>query len=227
MKKILELGTVILVFIGVNAFAHAHESTLLSWAQNTGSFGVSLYVATTALAIIIPVWSNLFLMPVASIMWGPFATALLSILGWLIGSQISFLLGRKFQERIMQAFPKLLASNYVEKLVSKKYPNLSLIFLRMTIPIDVLSYGLGLFAFRVSAWQNFITTLIGITPFAFLFSYFNDIPKSYSIGILSITMGLFFLYQNADGRLQLSACHALPNDYVRYPRRIKLVPCFL
>jgi uncharacterized membrane protein YdjX (TVP38/TMEM64 family) len=196
MKRILEVGSIVVLFIGINMFAHAHEATLLSLAKDAGSLGIALYVATTAIAIIVPVWSNMFLMPIASIMWGPFSTALLSILGWLIGSHIAFVLGRVFGESVKKAFPKLLSSNHVTRLVSKKHPNLSLIFLRMTIPVDILSYGLGLFAHQVTVRQNFFTTLVGVVPFAFLFSYFNDIPKMYSIGILSVTTLLFIIYSS-------------------------------
>lgn len=196
MNNIIKVIAVILIFVLVSILASFYENELINFAKNIGSFGIVFYVLTTAIAIIIPMWGNLFLIPVATIMWGPFITALLSILGWVIGSQTSFLLGRLFKNRIIKMFPGLTESNYVERLVSKKYTYTSLIFLRMTLPVDILSYSLGIFVSRITAYQNFVTSFVGVIPFAFVFSYFNNIPKIYSIGLFVSMTCFFFIYSS-------------------------------
>lgn len=196
MNNIIKVIAVILLFISVSILASFYENELIYFAKNIGSFGIMFYVLTTALAVIIPMWGNLFLIPVATIMWGPFITALLSILGWVIGSQTSFLLGRLFKKRILKMFPALIESDYVERLVSKKYTYTSLILLRMTLPVDILSYALGIFVPRITAYQNFVTSFIGVIPFAFAFSYFNNIPKIYLIGLFVSMACIFFIYSS-------------------------------
>ncbi len=194
MKHYFQVIFVIVLFIVINFFALKYESLIIDYSRSTGSFGMIVYVVTTALAIIIPVWANVVLIPIATVMWGPFITALLSIVGWVIGSQVSFVLGRLFEKRIVNMFPSLGKSNYVEKLVSKRHQFLSLIFLRMTVPVDILSYGLGIFVTRVGGYQNFVTTFIGVIPFAFIFSYSTVIHFQYSLILFGVTTTLFVIY---------------------------------
>jgi uncharacterized membrane protein YdjX (TVP38/TMEM64 family) len=147
-----------------------------------------------ALAVIVPVWSNIFLLPFGVIAWGPFMTSLLCITGWWIGSVVAFFIARTYREKILIHKPSLTTYTYIDTLISKKHPTLTLIFLRMTLPVDILSYALGLFSGHISWKQNALTTLIGITPFAFIFSYIGTFSGSVQIIILSTTTLLFFFY---------------------------------
>ena len=51
----------------------------------------------------------------------------------------------------------------------------TVVFLRMTVPVDILSYALGLFS-TISARSFFVATIIGVTPFAFMFAYVGTLP---------------------------------------------------
>jgi uncharacterized membrane protein YdjX (TVP38/TMEM64 family) len=44
----------------------------------------------------------------------------------------------------------------------------------MVIPVDILSYVVGLLT-NMSLWKYTLATIIGITPFSFIFSYGFDI----------------------------------------------------
>jgi uncharacterized membrane protein YdjX (TVP38/TMEM64 family) len=194
-KKYVDLVFVILLFVIANIVAHIYEKDLLTLGHTMGVYGVVFYFLTTVLAIIIPVWSNVFLIPIAVSMWGPLYTALLSILGWFIGSQIAFLLGRYLRKSTLIIFPSLHnESSRIKHLIDETHPLASLIFLRITLPVDILSYGLGLFAPHVTLWQNIITTVMGIIPFAFMFSYLSVLPMYFSTIVFSFTTTIFVIY---------------------------------
>lgn len=49
-----------------------------------------------------------------------------------------------------------------------------LVFLRMILPVDFLSYAIGLLS-QINFWKFSLATFIGVIPFSFLFSYGYDI----------------------------------------------------
>ena len=68
----------------------------------------------------------------------------------------------------------------LESKIPKENMFLSIIILRMTIPVDALSYALSLLSnvkFRTYA----AATFIGIIPFSFAFAYLGTIPIYYQI----------------------------------------------
>ena len=81
----------------------------------------------------------------------------------------------------------------IEKLIPQRNIFLSVIFLRMAIPVDVLSYALGLFS-SISFKLYFVATLVGVSPFAFIFSYSVLLPPwlqilFFSSGIIVLVVG--------------------------------------
>lgn len=190
----LSTFVVITLFIGAGILAHTYALEISSAINGHSFLGKIIFVAVAAFAVIVPVFSNLFLLPFGVVAFGPNVTALLCILGWWIGSVVSFAIARTYQYKLLDRYPSLAQYEYVDVLVPKKHEFFALIFLRMTIPVDVLSYALGLFSRRISWKQNAITTLIGITPFAFIFSYIGIFPPLAQAGILTATVLLFIVY---------------------------------
>jgi uncharacterized membrane protein YdjX (TVP38/TMEM64 family) len=160
--------------------------------------GYLFYFISAAVAVIIPLFTNMLLIPPAVMLWGPFVTAVLSILGWWVGSMISFYIARIFKTRLLARFPTFKKYDHIDTLISKGSSDSNkfykLIFLRMTFPVDVLSYALGFFSNKVSFRENSITTLIGITPFAFIFSYGSEMLYKNIFIITPILAIIFFIY---------------------------------
>lgn len=194
ISLILSTFFVVILFALASAIAHHYAAPISIIINNHTTLGPLLFVGMAALAIIVPLWSNLFLLPFGVVAWGPNTTAVLCILGWWIGSLVSFYIARTYQHRLLARYPSLAKYEYIDSLVSKKYEFLTLIFLRMTVPVDVLSFALGLFSARISWQQNAITTLIGIIPFAFIFSYIGTFSSSLQLEILATTTILFVVY---------------------------------
>lgn len=51
------------------------------------------------------------------------------------------------------------------------------------MPVDVLSYALGLFS-NMSHSAFLLATLLGVTPFAFVFSYLGSLPPGFQLILL-------------------------------------------
>lgn len=171
-----------------------YEYDIRAIIGSTGSLGVVLYVAMAALAVIIPLWSNIMLIPFGTAAWGAVASAAFIILGWWIGSVVSFAIGKTARPWLLRQFPKLARFDYVDRLISVHHPFASLVFLRMTFPVDVLSYALGMFSTKVGHAQNAITTLVGILPFAFVFAYIPRVDSMTSFLLLFVPALAFLTY---------------------------------
>jgi len=123
----------------------------------------------------------------------------LSVIGWVIGAQIAFLLarrlGRPFIERIF-SFEKI---NAFENYFTDKNLFWTVVFLRVITPVDVLSYALGLFS-KIKSPTFFFATFIGVIPFAFIFSYAGNLPSRLQIVIfleIIAFLGILYIVQNA------------------------------
>jgi uncharacterized membrane protein YdjX (TVP38/TMEM64 family) len=111
-----------------------------------GRVGVVAFVATSIVAVLVPLLTNLPLVPVAVLAWGPWWTAALLLSGWVIGATLSFALGRHARGWILRHFPSVARHGNIDRLIHPRHRMGSLIMLRMTFPVDVLSYALGLFS---------------------------------------------------------------------------------
>lgn len=142
--------------------------------------GVLVYILITIIAVVIAPISMVPLIPIASNLWGWFNAGIINIIGWGIGSFIVFFICRRYGVPLVKRFVSLKKINSFEKKIPKENLFLDIVLLRMIIPVDILSYALGLFSkvkFRVYA----IATIIGLIPFAFVFSYLGTVPVLYQI----------------------------------------------
>ncbi len=194
LSKVGGLIIILLLFIGADTLADTHTQEIVTMIESYGMGGKMFFTAIAMLAVVIPIWSNIFLIPFGVITWGPFLTAIFCITGWFFGSIVSFYIARIYKEWLLTKYPSLHKYDLIDSLIPDKHMFLSLIFLRMTMPVDILSYALGLFSKRIHWKQNAITTLIGISPFAFIFSYIGIFETKFQVALFSSTFLLFILY---------------------------------
>jgi|TARA_B100001971_G_C18261082_1_gene586937 uncharacterized membrane protein YdjX (TVP38/TMEM64 family) len=142
--------------------------------------GILIYILITITAIVIAPISMMPLIPVASNIWGRIPTAIILIFGWTLGSIIVFYISRKYGVPLIKKFVSLEKINKLESKIPKENLFLDILLLRMIIPVDILSYALGLFS-KVKFKTYFLATIIGLIPFAFIFSYLGTIPFYYQI----------------------------------------------
>lgn len=131
--------------------------------------GSAAYIVFAAASVVLLPFSSLPLLPLAARVFGVWLTAVLSILGWWIGCLIAFRvarLGRKYLENVTS----LEAVDRLERRIPKDIRFAGIVVLRMILPVDVTSFALGLLK-NLSFSTYAVASLIGITPFAFVWSY--------------------------------------------------------
>jgi uncharacterized membrane protein YdjX (TVP38/TMEM64 family) len=156
--------------------------------------GIALFFLSSAVAVLLPMLTNLPLVPLAVLAWGPGWTALILLLGWVVGAGLSFALGRHAQATILRHFPSVRRHAQIDRLIHPQHRQLSLIMLRMTFPVDVLSYALGLFSRRTTLLENITSTAMGGAPFAILFSWFPTLSGSAQWVVFGVSLLAFVLY---------------------------------
>lgn len=167
--------------------AHDFNAYIIKYLD-FGILGMITYVVAGIIATVIAPVSTVPVIPLVAVLWGPFLTALLSIIAWSIGSVFAFLIARYFGKPIISHFINLETISAYEKSLGDSL-FWDIVLLRMAVPVDILSYAIGLFSsMRIRAYIP--ATIIGITPFAFLLSYSSRGSFTFQIivGVLIIAM---------------------------------------
>lgn len=191
---VIGMISIFALFFLASYLTQTYEEEIKLFVQTDGNIGMFIYIIFTATAVVVAPISTLPLIPLASMLWGWLIAALLSIVGWVLGSQIAFLLARTYGKPLIEKITSLEKIKSFENTFSKKNIFWFVVFLRMTVPVDVLSYAIGIFS-NMKAAPYFLATFIGVTPFAFIFAYTGTL----SIGTQIITLAeigilLFLLY---------------------------------
>lgn len=156
--------------------------------------GIVVFVVTSAVAVLMPMLTNLPLVPFAVLAWGPWWTALLLMLGWMVGATLSFTLGRHARELILRYFPAVQRHADIDRLIHPHHRMGSLVLLRMTFPVDVLSYALGLFSRSTTLTESVLSTAIGAAPFALLFALLPTLSATAQLMVFGASTLVFVLY---------------------------------
>lgn len=188
------LTWVIGLFASAIALTHWYAAPISSALGAHGKLGFLIFFGTTALAVVLPLFSNLPLIPFAVLLWGPWVTALILVLGWMAGAAVSFTLARRMRHWMLRRFPKVLQYARIDRLIHPRHHVASLILLRMTFPADILSYVLGLFSKKTTAGENAVSTAIGGAPFALLFAFFPALPFTAQLAVFGTSALAFGAY---------------------------------
>jgi len=185
------IGILIVVgfFIMASYYVQNNLEYVKSWIGNS-FFGMLAYIDILILAVVIAPINGTPFVAIASNLWGWPLAALLSIIGWTLGAIVAFTLARIYGVPLVKKVTSLKKIQEFEKMIPEKNIFLSIVFLRMSIPVDALSYVLGLFS-KINFWQYSLATLIGIAPFAILFAYLGALPFLYQI--ITVGIGVFII----------------------------------
>ncbi len=199
-------GVLLLVLFAVSLFeANRFEEYASSISALTGLPGMVAYVLLAFVATVIAPLSAMPLLPLASSLWGPLLTALLSIVAWTLGSIVAFVLARSLARPFVVRFVDLAYAEKVTAGLMGEATFLRLVLLRMIVPVDVLSYAIGLLV-PISLARYTLATAIGVTPFAFLFSYAHVLPTWLQVASIGgAFVGLLLLYLRTAARRSLSS----------------------
>jgi uncharacterized membrane protein YdjX (TVP38/TMEM64 family) len=185
---------VVALFVAALLLVRAFALPIRAVVSEHAALGAAAFAITSVLAVLMPMLTNLPLLPVAVLAWGPWWTATLLLLGWIVGASLSFWLARRARAAIVRRFPSVQRHAQIDRLIDPRHRIGSLVLLRMTFPVDVLSYALGLFSPRTTLAETALSTALGAAPFAMLFALFPtwSLTAQALVGVAS--MGLFALY---------------------------------
>lgn len=183
---------IVLLFIFASYLAREYEENITSIVSDNSTLGMLYYVIITAVAVVVAPVSTLPLIPIASVAWGWFIAGVLSILGWVLGSQIAFLLARRYGKPLVQKMVSLERLERYEKRLPEKNIFWTVVLLRMVVPVDVLSYAVGLFS-EMKSRTYFLATILGVIPFAFIFAYTGTLSIGTQLIVYIEVAALIFL----------------------------------
>lgn len=191
----LRLGLWVLAIFGAALWLAAEFATSIQAVLLTHPrLAVLIFVATSVVAVLVPLLSNLPLVPLAVLAWGPVWTALWLLLGWVLGAAAAFGLGRHARPLILRQFPSVNRHADIDRLIHPRHRIGSLILLRMTFPVDVLSYALGLFSRHTTWAENAVSTALGAAPFAVLFALVPALSSTTQLLVFGASLLVFMAY---------------------------------
>lgn len=182
---------VVALFAAVMLLASEFETPIRETLSAHPRLGLLVFAATSVMAVLVPMLSNLPLVPLAVLAWGPAWTALLLLGGWMAGSAISFTLGRHARLLILRHFPSVNRHAGIDRLIHPRHRMRSLILLRMTFPVDVLSYSLGMFSRNTTLIETALSTAVGGAPFAVLFALYPSLPAMVQLFVFAACVLVF------------------------------------
>ena len=132
-----------------------------------------VYVSLLVIAVVCMPVTVMPLIPIATVVLGPFYTALLSIIGWSVGGAIAFLVSRHLGRPFLKTWLPLKKLDDVVANLPTRTQFWGIFLLRMTIPVDIASYALGLVK-EVKFSVYLAATVGGVSIFSFIFAYGGD-----------------------------------------------------
>jgi uncharacterized membrane protein YdjX (TVP38/TMEM64 family) len=154
------------------------------------SYGVFVLLLVFA-TICMPI-SVMPMIPMVSMVLGPFTTGILSVIGWTVGGWGAFLIARYIGRPFVSRYIRLERIDRVIGQVGTHGTFWGIVLLRLSMPVDVVSYALGFssaISFRVFA----LATLIGVVWFSFAFAYLGEALLSRDSSILVCVGGVSLL----------------------------------
>ena len=165
-----------LLFIAACGLIYVYDEKVLALATHmelTGGAGHAIYVLLLVLAVVLMPLTVMPLIPMAAAVFGPFMTGVLSVLGWTIGGIIAFLIARHLGRPLLRHLVNIEKIDSFVREIPENGRFLVIVLLRLTMPVDIVSYGLGL-SKEIRFWQYTLATLVGVSWFSFAFAYLGD-----------------------------------------------------
>ncbi len=178
-KEYFSLAGIAAVLIAAIWLVRAHAPVIRDFIGQHPVPGVFLYVLLNIVDAVVAPGATLPLIPVAVHVWGHVPAALVTTAGWTAGSLLAFLIARRWGTPLVR---KLTSIERIKRLKPYIPKNLfwSVVAIRMVLPMDAISYALGLFTDM--PWSTYAAaTALGLTPAAFVLAYLGKKTHAYDI----------------------------------------------
>jgi len=185
MKKKRLVGWTIIIFAVLGFFLYSYltkgffyflinfnQQELISFLSSFKEISFLIYILLIIVGIIFaPIHPFIFYVA-GGILFGPYISWALTMIGVTIGSSIAFKLSKRYGRGFVERHISKKNINKFDK-ISDKYGSLSIFLLRVN-PLtssDIWSYVAGLT--RIKFWKFLIWTLLGLAPAIFVQAYFG------------------------------------------------------
>jgi uncharacterized membrane protein YdjX (TVP38/TMEM64 family) len=183
-REYLSLAAVAAVLVGAVWLARIHAESLKQFIDHKPLQGVVVYIILNILDAVIAPGATLPLIPIAARAWGRVPAALVTTAGWTAGSLVAFYIARRWGSPIVKKLTSMERVKRLQPYVPKN-PFWSVVLLRLVVPMDVISYVLGLFT-EMTGPTYALATALGLTPSAFILAYIGRTPRAYDIIMFGI-----------------------------------------
>jgi len=187
-REYLTLGVLTAVIVGALLLARHYEADLREFIAGHSLSGVLLYLALNVLDAMVAPGATLPLIPIVAKQWGHIPAAVVTTAGWTVGSLLAFLIARRWGASVVR---KLTSYDRVRRLAKYIPDNLfwSVVALRTVMPMDVISYVLGLFT--TMSWEAYLgATALGLAPSALVLAYLGRRPHAYHVLTLLLCLAV-------------------------------------
>ena len=155
-------------------YVYKDEILLLESHLKVGNgVGQIIFILLLTLAVVLMPLTVMPIIPMAAAVFGPFQTGILSIIGWTIGATLAFLIARYLGRPLLKHFVTLEKYDQVIREMPTRDQFLAIILLRLTMPVDLVSYALGL-SKEIKFSTYVLSTTIGVCWFSFAFAYLGE-----------------------------------------------------
>lgn len=190
-KYFLEFFVVLILFILISYLVQSNLDFFESLVKS--KFGLIFYFIFVQISLVFAPISSMPLVPIISKTLGPFSASIINWILWVIGSVLIFFICRKFGVDLLEKFIDLEDISKLEDKIPETGEFYVLLFLRAVIPVDILSYLVGLLT-DIPFKTYFYATVIGLIPLAFFTSYFGAIQFKYQVMSFVVVLVLIFLF---------------------------------
>ena len=178
-REYVWLGTIGVVLISAVLLVRANSNSIQIFIEENPFQGVSLFLGLNILDAVLAPGATLPLIPVAAHAWGHFWAALVTTAGWTVGSLVAFSIARRWGSPLVKKLTSMERLRQMKRYIPQDV-FWSIVVLRLVMPMDLLSYLLGLFT-HISWGKYVAATALGVTPPAFLLAYLGKLPHAYDI----------------------------------------------
>lgn len=150
-----------------------YASFLGAYFSQNAAAGSALFVAVSAVSVLLSPFSSVPLVPSAISAWGSLSAFLMLLAGWIIGGIFAYYVGSFSREKIFLRFFSLEKVEYYKARISPRSQFFLVLLFRLAIPSEVAGYTLGVIRYNFPKYL--LATIIAELPFAFFVVYSSSV----------------------------------------------------
>lgn len=191
LKSFLEILFILVLFLGLSFLVQQNLQFFEKFIVY-GFYGILIYFFIVILAIVLAPISSIPLIPLMTGIFGWVLTGIISVLAWTAGSVIVFFICRKYSVPLVSKLISMKQIRKIENKIPKEDIFWTILLLRIVVPVDILSYALGLFS-KVSFKKYFWATFFGIIPVTFILAYAGSVSFKIQMAIFGLVVLVAFI----------------------------------